>query len=266
MLFALFLLPFALPPSLLQPSVAVVRRYPAPEARQAVAVDDDHFYAITSAAIGKYEKRTGERVASWAEAPGGRIAHLNSGIVLNGQLFCATSNFPQTPMSSSIEVFDTASLTHARTIALPDGFGSATWIDRRADAWWVAFAHYAGKGGVPGIGPEATVLVRFDEAWEPQEVWTFPADVVSRWDGMSSSGGVWAPDGLLYTTGHHTPELYVLELPADGSELVLRGILAVESEGQGIAIDPKEQLLYSIQRRTGEVLVSRLPARLQDAR
>ena len=265
MFFALCVLTFFLTPSLLQPPVPVVRRYPAPEARQAVAVDDEHFYAITSAAIGKYDKRTGERVAEWREAPDGRIVHLNSGIVLNGELYCATSNYPQTPMSSSIEVFDTASLSHVRTIALPDGFGSATWIDRRDGQWWIAFAHYAGQGGIPGIGPEGTMLVRFDGSWEPQEAWTCPAEVVARWDGMSSSGGVWGPDGLLYTTGHHTPELYVLELPAEGSELVLREILTVESEGQGIAVDGKERLLYGIQRRTGEVLVSRLPAPVSDA-
>jgi hypothetical protein len=75
---------------------------------------------------------------------------------------------------------------------------------------------------------------------------------------MSSSGGVWIDDRRLYTTGHHARELYVLDMPASGTELVLREILPFESEGQGIAFDRRSRHLYSIQRRTREVLVSAL--------
>ena len=237
----------------------ILRRYPAPEANQAVAVDARHFYAIGSAAIGKYEKATGRRVAVWQDKNGGRVQHLNSGTVVGGKLYCAHSNYPQTPMVSSIEVFDTRRLTHLRTIPLPRGRGSATWIDRVNDTWWITFAHYAGKGGEPGKGPAATTLVRFSEKWRPQRMWSYPAAVVSRWDGMSSSGGVWAGGGRFYTTGHHAAELYVLDVPESARESTLREIVAIESEGQGIALDRDEHLLYSIQRRTREVLVSRLP-------
>jgi hypothetical protein len=76
---------------------------------------------------------------------------------------------------------------------------------------------------------------------------------------MSSSGGVWIDGRRLYTTGHHAPELYVLQVPASGSELTLQDILPFESEGQGIAFDRRTRLLYSIQRRTHEVVVSKLP-------
>ena len=240
-------------------SAHVVRRYPAPEATQAVAVDAGFFYAIGSAAIGKYEKASGRRVAGWQEKPGGRVLHLNSGVVVGDALYCAHSNYPETPMESSIEVFDTRRMTHLRTIPLPRGRGSATWIDRVNDTWWITFAHYAGKGGEPGKGPAATTLVRFSEKWRPQRMWSYPAAVVSRWDGMSSSGGVWAGGGRFYTTGHHAPELYVLDVPESARESTLREIVAIESEGQGIALDRDEHLLYSIQRRTREVLVSRLP-------
>jgi hypothetical protein len=47
-------------------------------------------------------------------------------------------------------------------------------------------------------------------------------------------------------------------MPASGTELVLREILPFESEGQGIAFDRRSRHLYSIQRRTREVLVSAL--------
>ena len=123
----------------------------------------------------------------------------------------------------------------------------------------MTFAHYAGNGGEPGKGPEATTLVRFDPDWRERGAWFFPRAVVSRWDGMSSSGGTWADERRLYITGHHARELYMLELPASGRELALAGIISIESEGQGIALDRAAGLLYSIQRRTREVLVSKLP-------
>jgi hypothetical protein len=238
----------------------VVRRFSAPEANQAVAVDSDFFYAIDDAAIGKYDKRTGTRVGGWKDRSG-RVTHLNSGMVFGEQLYCAHSNYPDTPMVSSLELFETDRMAHLRTIPLPQGLGSATWADRVDGAWWVTFAHYAGKGGEPGKGPGQTTLVRFDPQWQQHGAWTFPSAVVARWDGMSSSGGTWAEGGGLYTTGHHARELYVVELPASGHELVLREIIPFESEGQGIAIDRSDGLLYSIQRRTREVLVSRLPRR-----
>jgi hypothetical protein len=237
-----------------------VRRFNAPEANQAVAVDSEFFYAIDGAAIGKYEKRTGHRAAEWKDRSG-RITHLNSGIVFGDQLYCAHSNYPDTPMVSSLEVFETERMTHARSIPLPQGIGSATWVDRTDGAWWVTFAHYAGKGGEPGKGPEQTTLVRFDPQWQQQGAWTFPPAVVARWDGMSSSGGTWVEGRGLYTTGHHARELYVVDLPLSGRDLTLREVVPFESEGQGIAFDRADGLLYSIQRRTREVLVSRLPPR-----
>jgi hypothetical protein len=75
---------------------------------------------------------------------------------------------------------------------------------------------------------------------------------------MSSSGGVWIDDRRLYTTGHHAREIYVLDVPSAGPELLLREILPFESEGQGVAFDAAARQLYSIQRRTREVLVSSL--------
>jgi hypothetical protein len=76
---------------------------------------------------------------------------------------------------------------------------------------------------------------------------------------MSSSGGTWIASKGLYTTGHDARELYVLDLPASGDELTLKKIVPFESAGQGIAIDRGDGLLYSIQRSSHEVIVSRLP-------
>ncbi|MEP6917826.1 MAG: hypothetical protein ABJC89_19420, partial [Acidobacteriota bacterium] len=161
------------------PAAHVIRRFPAAEAKQAVAVDARFVYAIDDAAIGKYEKETGRRVGGWENKAGGPVKHLNSGIIFSGQLYAAHSNYPQTPMVSSIEVFDTERMSHVRSIALPPGIGSATWIDQADGDWWVAFANYAGKGGEPGKGPETTTLVRFDHNWRQKASWRFPAEVVS---------------------------------------------------------------------------------------
>ncbi len=237
----------------------VVRRFPATEANQAVAVDGHFFYAIDDAAIGKYEKTTGRRVSGWIGGAKDLITHLNSGVVIGHELVCANSNYPQTPMVSSVEVFDTDQMVHLRSVPLPSGLGSATWLDYAVGSWWVAFAHYSGKGGEPGKGSEATRLARLSDDWRPLESWSFPPDVVKRWGTMSSSGGTVAANRLFYTTGHDAPEIYVVEVPAEGRQLRLRTIIRVESEGQGIALDRDQGLLYSIQRGTREVIVSELP-------
>ena len=169
-------------------------------------------------------------------------------------------------MVSSIEVFDAARLSHVRSIPLPGDIGSATWIDRSGGAWWVTFAHYAGKGGIPGKGPEATRLVRFSDDWRREASYAFPPDVVKRWGAMSSSGGALFGPRLFLTTGHDAPEIYVVEVPDRGESLTLRAIVPVEIEGQGIAVDRAEQMVYGIKRRTREVIVSELPKGLVDSR
>ena len=64
-----------------------VRRYDAREAGQAVAVDDGHFYAIANSIIVKYDRETGERVATWKSDKERPLRHLNSGIVRDGKLY-----------------------------------------------------------------------------------------------------------------------------------------------------------------------------------
>ncbi len=236
----------------------VVGRWPADEARQGVAVDATAFYAIDAAAIGKYDKVTGRRLAEWRADPSDPFIHLNGGIVVGTELVCAHSNFPAVPMRSSIEVFDATTLRPLRRHELGSGRGSATWVDFHDGAWWVAFAHYSARGGEPGKGSDQTTLRRFDREWREQASWTYPPELVAKWGGMSNSGGVWRR-GRLYTTGHDAPELYVLEVPAGGGVLRLVATIPIASAGQGIALDPTTDLLYSVQRATKEVISSRVP-------
>jgi hypothetical protein len=238
------------------------RRFSAREATQAVAVDERYFYAITNRAIGKYDKRTGDLVKTWEGLAGGPIIHLDSGVVLDGVLYCAHSNYPGVPMVSSIETWDTKTLEHAGSHSLGIFAGSATWVDRRDGHWWVAFAHYAGSGGEPGKGPEWTTLVKFDSEWRQVGGYSYPRAVVERFGTMSNSGGSWGADGRLYITGHDNAEIYAMSFPKAGSVLVLEETLPVAAEGQGIAWDRSEPgMMYTILRSKAQVVVSRLRER-----
>ena len=236
-----------------------VRRFATAEATQGVAVDADYFYAIANRRIGKYDKRSGERVGFWEGEPDGPIIHLDSGIVLDGRLYCAHSNYPGVPMVSSIEIFDTETMDHVGSHSFGIFGGSATWVDWAEGYWWVAFGHYAGRGGVPNQGPAWTNLMQFDESWRRVAGYVYPSDVVEKFEAMSNSGGTWGKDGHLYATGHDEGEVFVLSLPTAGSVLELQGTFSMTGEGQGIAWDRGEPgTLYSIIRSSREVVVSTL--------
>ena len=238
-----------------------VRRFVAAEARQGVAVDADHFYAIGDRAIGKYEKASGKKVGAWTSPTDGPITHLNDGKVIDGRLYCAHSNYPNLPMVSSIEIFDTDPLRHVSSHRFGVFEGSATWVDRRDGRWWVTFAHYEGRGGEPGKGTASTVVVAFDEHWSPVARYALPTEVVTRLQPYSNSGGTWGSDGLLYLTGHDAAEVYALRLPETGSVLELADAIPAPIAGQGIAWDRSApELLYGIIKARTEVVVSRLLA------
>jgi hypothetical protein len=242
---------------------SLVNRLPAEEANQAVAVDANHVYAITNRKIGKYDKDTGERVDGWSGAEDGPIIHLNSGVVINDTLYCAHSNYPGSPMVSSIEMWDVRTMTHVDSHSFGIDQGSATWVDRHEGHWWVAFAHYGRRvhggpsGGAAGKGPDWTALVKYGPNWTRREGFVFPTAVIDRMRPYSTSGGAWGPDGRLYVTGHDKTEVYVLTLPSAGSILQLREITVFPGEGQGIAWDPaRPDRLYGIQRSEREVVVT----------
>ena len=231
-----------------------LRRFRAEEAHQGVAVDAWHFYAITNAAIGKYRKDTGERVGGWKEEPGGRIKHLNAGVVLDGVLWCAHSNYPERPTRSSVELFNPESMRHLRSIDLSGLGGSLTWVDWWNGQWHACFAEYAATGN-----PADTRVVRFDDSWKPDGEFRFPSEAVEKFGRNSSSGGSFGPGGQLFITGHDAQELYVLDSPGSGKVWIWRGVIPISARGQAFSWDRGEPgLLYSIDRKTREVIVSRV--------
>jgi hypothetical protein len=236
-----------------------LKRYAAPEARQAVAVDSNCFYAIGNNSVAKYGKESGARIAGWECPEGKPLIHLNSGVVLEGRLYCAHSNYPDVPMTGSIEIWDTHTMQHVGNHSFGIGVGSATWADFFREHWYVGFAHYQNKGAEPDRDPSWTSVVKFTKNWNRLEGWIFPREVIQRFAGYSCSGGVIDDQGLLYCTGHDAPEIYVLKFPDGGSILELIEVIEVTFPGQGIAWDRSSPAtLYSISKASRQVIVSRI--------
>lgn len=242
-----------------------VARFAVPEARQGVAVDAQHFYAITDRGIGKYEKHNGAQVAKWESPKGGQFIHLDSGVVVDGKLYAAHSNYPADPMTSSVEIFDAATLEPIATHSFGITWGSLTWIDRHDGAWWAVFANYSrvfGQSQRPYGNSYWTTLIRFDDNWQWRQGWIFPSNIIQRSEPMSISGGSWGPDGLLYVTGHDHSEVYALRLPRAGSILEHVETLPFAIHGQGIAWDrSRPGVLYGISRPNAHVVAAQIQNR-----
>lgn len=239
-----------------------LRRWRVPEANQAAAVDGSHFYGIGNRTLVKHRKSDGVRVAEWRDGTDGAIVHFNAGYVANNRLVLAHSNFPQLPMASSLETFDTATMQPIATHSFGIRLGSLTWAVRHLGFWWACFANYNDKGTTPGFDQRWTYLGQFDDDWQMRQSWLFPQEVVATWGESSSSGGAWGEDGLLYVTGHDAPELYVLRLPKQGVVLDYVTKIAVPFEGQGWAWDTSargERIIYGISRQRQDVVVARIP-------
>lgn len=239
------------PPTMASETLAV---HPIPEANQGVGVDAEHFYAIDNRTIAKYDKETLELVGRFDSPPGGPIEHFDSAVVHEGRIYLSHSNYPEWPMTSSLEVFDAETLEPVGTHSFGIDRGSFTWLDRRPSdgTWWGTFANY---NRVFDRSPLAygnkynTQVVRFDEDWRVAEAWVIPDAVVEKFDDMSNSGGSWGPDDRLYLTGHDPAEAYVMELPRHGSTLDWVATVPLENTGQGIAWDRSQpDVLYAIIR------------------
>ena len=241
-------------------SQSIIKSYHVPKADQAVAVDNKHFYVINNSSITKHLKCDGSLVASWEDGDS-MIHHMNSGIIIDGKLYCINSNYPEVPMVSSLEVFDPNSLKHISNHSFGILNGSATWIDRHNGFWYVAFAYYS-KGGssIPNRTNAWSSFVKFDSEWRQIESWVYPNDLLSKFGDSSNSGGVILPDGRILITGHDNYEIYHLEFPEKGSTLKWIDTIAVGSYGQGIAYERVEnsEYIYGIVRKEKKVVVTKI--------
>jgi hypothetical protein len=244
-----------------------IRIFDIAEADQGIGVDAEHFYVVDNALITKYDKATGALVATWEEADGGPITHLDSAVIVDGLLYAAHSNYPIWPMTSSVEIWDAETMQHIGTHSFGIDRGILNWVDFYDGSWWGGFGNYD-NSGIAALGDReitpygdklTTQIVRFDENWRVIEAWVIPPPILERFEVMSNSGGSWGPDGRLYITGHDPAEAYVMELPEAGSVLNWVATVPLEIAGQGIAWDRSQPgIIYGIHRAGGRVVVSRV--------
>lgn len=240
-----------------------IKRYTMPDSihLQGVAVDVAFFYVITNTSVYKHKKEDGKMVAFFDGKKEGIMKHLNAGIVRNGKLYCAHSNYPDSPMASAIEIFDTRTMEHIGNHSFGLFGGSVTWIDEKDGYWWVAFANYSGRRSSEGRDNRWTQLVKFTKKWERVASWIYPANVLESFAPYSNSGGAWNRNGELYVTGHDRKELYVLEIPASGFTLQYKRTIPTINGGQGIVLDKSVkagEVLYAVNREDNSVIVEQL--------
>jgi hypothetical protein len=244
------------PKSSAEPVLVQVGEFVIPEANQGVGVDAKHFYAVDNQTIGKYDKMSGKLVKKWQGDKNGPLLHLDSAMVMDGKLYAAHSNYPEWPMTSSLETFDTETMEHVGSHSFGIQWGSLTWVDWHDDHWWMTFANYdrlLGPNKTPYGHKANTVMVKLTRDFRPAESWTLPKVLLDKFEDMSNSGGSWGPDGFLYLTGHDPAELYRMRLPKAGSVLELVDIIPMNIRGQGIAWDRSQPgIIYGIIRATAQ--------------
>lgn len=248
-------------PPVAQLSAETLNAWDAPEADQGVAVDEAFFYALDNTVIGKYRRDDGALVARFAAPHKGLIRHMNSCLVLRRQLWCTNSNYSQLPHGSSVETFDTETMTHSgsHSLGLTEE-GSLTWFDAWNGGWIAGFAHYSGKGGVPFKDSAYSSVVTFDADWRRTGGWLIPASVIERMAPYAASGGALGPDGLLYMLGHDRPEMYVMARPVMGPTLIHVATIALDAPGQAFSFVPgTAREVLAIDRDEGVVRHIALP-------
>ncbi len=171
-------------------------------------------------------------------------------------------------MTSSVEVWDAATLDHIATHSFGIDRGSLTWLDYHDGSWWGTFANYNrvfDRSTIAYGNKYTTQTVRFDADWQIAESWLLPDALLENFEDMSNSGGSWGPDGRLWLSGHDPAEIYVMELPKAGSILEWVGTVDIDIAGQGIAWDRSTpDVIYGIVRPDRRVTATRisLPAPL----
>ncbi len=240
------------------PVLEQIGEFAVKEANQGVGVDVDHFYAVDNQTIAKYDKKTGKLVKKWQGDKKGPILHLDSAMLMDGKLYAAHSNYPEWPMTSSLEIFDAATMEHVGSHSFGIQYGSLTWVDWHDGHWWMTFANYdrlLGPNKTPYGHKANTLMVKFTKDFRPVESWTLPKTLLDRFEDMSNSGGSWGPDGFLYLTGHDPAELYRVRLPKAGSVLEVVDVIPMNVRGQGVAWDRSQPgVIYGIVRATKKEL------------
>ncbi len=252
----------------LEVEATLLQQFDSFDARQGVAVDASHFFAINNTRITMHDKTSGQTTVQWesgTDDSSGQLIHLDSGMILDDLLYAAHSNYPNFPMSSSIEIWNANTLEHVDSHSFGTLPGSLTWLDFYQGHWWATFANYdvIQPGELKPYGTTAaTTLVKMDRDFTIIEHWLFPSALHERFTPMSNSGGSWGADGFLYITGHDHPEIYVLKIPDKNNDIQWLATVSVPwIEGQGIAWDRSAdgRIMWGIMRSRKKVVRFSIP-------
>ncbi len=231
-------------PPPVQATWVATRTIPAEEAHQAAAADEKYLYAIANTKISKYDRESGQRLATSS----GEAKHLNSGFLWQGRLYCAHSNYPALPEQSEIKVLDIETMRLTTYKDFGNFGGSLTWAINEQGHWWCNFARY-------GDDNAATFLVKFAPEWQEVARWTFPPELIQKLGRYSLSGAVFRGGDLL-ATGHDDPLLFRLRQPATGSVVQFLQLESIPFTGQGIALDPATNSLIGIHRAKRQLILA----------
>jgi hypothetical protein len=201
------------------------RTLKSPDATQAAVADAQHVYAVSNRRVAKYDRATGQLLA----VSTGMAEHLNFGILHEGRIYLAHSNYPKQPEESDLRVLDPGEmqLSVFHTFANPPG--SLTWAIPKNNEWWCHFAHYGDQN-------HRSVLVRYRADWTEIGRFTYPSALITDWGRNSLSGGIWLDDRLL-ATGHDAQRVYRLRLPKAGTVMEFVDVIPAPFTGQGFAQD-----------------------------
>src|SRR3546814_10964732 len=128
-------------------------------------------------------------------------------------------------------------------------FKQKTAYEMRISDWSSDVCSSDLRGGEPGRDHRFTTLVRLDASFRPLESWLFPDAVLARLAPQTCSGYAWAPDGLMYASGHDRPDVYPLLLPQAGAPLDLDAELPSPTERHAIEWAPAHPTRHNVMAR-----------------
>jgi hypothetical protein len=227
-------------------SYQLTRTLDSPDAMQAAVADDQFVYAISNRRVARHDRTTGELLA----VSTGDAEHLNYGILHDGRMYLAHSNYPKRPEQSDLRVLEPKDMILTTHHVFESPPGSLTWALPKNGEWWCHFAHYGADNG-------RSVLVQYRTDWTEIRRFTYPSALVADWGRNSLSGGLWDGD-ILLATGHDDQQIYRLRLPATGTVMDLVDTVPAPFTGQGFARDPATPGgLVGIHRPKRQILFAR---------
>lgn len=213
--------------------------YKVKEAKNGVALDGKHFYAISNSCIGKYSRKTGKKVLS-KQFP---FKNISGGTFVNGDLVVINNS----SKSGNILIWlDPDTLDIIDTMPVPQVSGTLSWIDWAWDKWWVCDAFF--KKNV-----KETSIYCFNQDWVLEGYWKLPKSIVNEIKPESLLGGAWFGE-YLCVMSNDNPEMYILELPEHSLYAKLVKKVQVCFDGRGFALERGKGNVYAWGVQNGRVV------------